>query len=155
MNWLYKINNAIKSKFMISCLLFIDEYNVFKIVKHQKKHNIIPYVKQHTILGQNFINFGVKNNELMDEIMKCAESIIDEKRNFNKDISIIEKEYENSFKPIINLFDQLYKYYDLLLNIIHKQQTVRNIEFMKKINNYLAMSKKFDFLMLYIILLFI
>ncbi|AGD93021.1 putative Sel1-like repeat-containing protein [Megavirus lba] len=132
MNWSNRINSMSKSKFMISCLSFIDEYNVLKIIKHQRKHNTIPYVKQHTILGQKFINFGVKNNELMDEIMECAESIIDEKQNFNKDISIIEKEYENSFKAIVDLFDQLYKYYDSLLNIIFKQQTIRNIEFAKK-----------------------
>ncbi|ANB51100.1 hypothetical protein [Powai lake megavirus] len=132
MNWFDRINNVSKSKFMISCLSFIDECNVLKIIKHQKKYNVVPYVKQHTILGQNFINFGVKNNELMDEIMECAESIINEKQNFNRDISIIEKEYENSFESITDLFDQLYKYYDLLLNIIHKQQTIRNIEFMEK-----------------------
>ncbi|AEQ32543.1 Sel1-like repeat-containing protein [Megavirus chiliensis] len=132
MNWFNRINSMSKSKFMISCLSFIDEYNVLKIIKHQRKHNTIPYVKQHIILGQKFINFGVKNNELMDEIMECAESIIDEKQNFSKDISIIEKEYENSFKSIVDLFDQLYKYYDSLLNIIFKQQTIRNIEFAKK-----------------------
>lgn len=132
MNWFNRINNMSKSKFMISCLSFIDEYNALKIVKHQRKYNIIPYVKQHTILGQKFINFGVKNNELMDEIMERAESIINEKQNFNKDISMIDKKYEDNFKLITDLFNQLYKYYDLLSNIIFKQRTIRNIEFMKK-----------------------
>nr|WBF70239.1 Sel1-like repeat-containing [Megavirus caiporensis] len=140
MNWFNRINNMSKSKFMISCLSFINEHNASRITKYQKKHNTIPYVKQHTILGQNFINFGVKNNELMDKIMERAESIINQKQNFNGDISIIEKEHDDSFKPITNLFDQLYKYYDLLLNIISKQQIIRNVEFMEK-NQHLFNNK--------------
>ncbi|BCS82614.1 putative Sel1-like repeat-containing protein [Cotonvirus japonicus] len=128
-----EIDKANKSKFMISCLSFKNNEMSKKIQERQNDTNVTPYVKIQYIQGQEFINFGVENNKLIDKIITYNEIIIHHNNIFKQNV------FENNndrFESISELFIDLKKYYELLLGHICHQQTIRNIKFMTR-NDFL------------------
>ncbi|AFX93041.1 putative Sel1-like repeat-containing protein [Megavirus courdo11] len=140
MTFFDEINKAQKSKFMISCLSFKNNEISKKIQERQNDTNITPYVKRQYIQGQEFINFGVKNNELMDKVITYNDIITNHNDIFKQKI------FENNndrFESISELFIDLKKFYELLLDYICHQQTIRNIEFTTR-NDFLIIQLKIE-----------
>nr|WBF70348.1 BTB POZ domain and WD-repeat [Megavirus caiporensis] len=129
MTFFDQINKTQKSKFMISCLSFKNNEMSEKIQEKQNDTNVTPYVKRQSIQGQEFINFGVENNKLMDKII-TYDGIITNHNTIYKQ-KIFEKNNDR-FESISELFINLRKYYELLLDYICHQQTIRNIKFITR-----------------------
>jgi hypothetical protein len=55
---------------MISCLSFKDSAYINLIEQHQKKINILPYVKQSAWQGKSYLSLGEPNVKLADEIVE-------------------------------------------------------------------------------------
>ncbi|BCS82764.1 putative Sel1-like repeat-containing protein [Cotonvirus japonicus] len=126
------ISQAPKSKFMISCLSFFDKTVSKKINNYQTETKTVPYVKQFSILEKNFINFGFKNNKLMDDIMQYGQTISCDKKIFEEKFISMNKHTQNNFEMIRNLFNDLEQHYESLLNIISKQHSIRDTQFAQK-----------------------
>ncbi|AEQ32463.1 Sel1-like repeat-containing protein [Megavirus chiliensis] len=130
--WDIALTNISTSEFIISCLGLKTSVISLNIQEYQDKTGIIPWIKQFRIQNNYYLVFGENNVELIEEIIGYKNQMINRHDEF---INLINKNSDCEIllsDPIIKLYKQILKTYNLMLSKLINEDNIRNIRFQAK-----------------------